>query len=665
MPIHRQTIAGRFRRKWELAASRSLAAVAAAVLVAATAQALRPGPWHASHPRNWVIAVACCLLAVRIIAHARRNAVGWLLLAMGLCAAVTVGCDAVPGVRVAAWVATWSWWPTYALPAVVALVFPTGTLPSRRWWWRCVLACGAAATLLGPVGIGWAAWSAPGSFWDDAVRGTAQRGWPLVVALVGLGALLLGLLGGVAAQVVRWRRAEGGQRRLLVWAAAGTVLMTLAILFELSGAEWAAWAVGAAALPAATLVAVMRYGLYEIDLVIHRSLLYGLLVAILLAVQAVAVMLATRPFPAAADALGTVAVVVTLAPLYRLLRERLGRWLYGDRDNPYAALSRLARSLAHPLPAAEVFPAVARSVAEALKLPYVAVLLDAEPQARPLARYGHSHDRPPLRVPMTYGGTRVGELVVEPRSPDERLGRREQRLLADLATQVAPTARSERLDRDLRRVRARLAHAREEERREIRRDLHDGIRSGLAGIGLQLDSARQHVRDGQPVLDDLLGRARHNLTSTLCAIDQVVAGRLQPADLEHGLVEALRRRPTADARDAGVSVELTTEGDLGRLPEAVEAAAYWVASEALTNVVRHSRADSCHIRLSRTSALDLEIVDDGIGLPDVRPAHDGGLLLMAERCTELGGEFTIARIGLRGTRVNARFPLDSEDNHLS
>ena len=659
MPVRPMVTARRYWPKRELAVSRSLAAVAVAFMAAATVAAILPGPWHASHPRNWFIAVVCGLLGVRIIAHARRNSVGWLLLVVGVCAAVTVGCEAWSALRPAAWVATWMWWPTYALLPVVALVFPTGSLPSRRWWWWALLYCGVTATVLGPVGIGWASWSAPGDFWHNAVEGSAPRGLPVTIALLGLGGALLSLLGGIAALLLRWHRAEGDQRRLLVWAIAGAVLTAFAVGFEMSGGdEGAAWAVGAAVLPAATVIAIMRYGLYEIELVIHRSLLYGLLVLVLMAVHAAVATAATIPFPAQADTLATVVVIAALTPLYRFLHARLNQWLYGDTDNPYVVLSRLAESLAAPPTHAGAFAAVARSAAVALKLPYVAVLLDSAPDPQVLAEYGRRRTRSPLEFPMTHRGVRVGVLVAQSRSPEENLSRRERRLLEDLARQVAPTAMSERLDQDLRRVRVRLAQAREEERRQIRRELHDGIRSGLAGIGLQIDSARDQLDGTMCAPDELLGRARHNVNVTLEAVRQVVAGRLEPAGLDRGLVEALRQRTRACAEDAGIAIELDADDDLGPLTQAVEVAAYWVTVEALANVRRHSRAGSCRVGLHRTTHLELEITDDGRGLPVTPSKHDGGLLMMRERCVELDGDFSITRLEPNGTRIHVRFPLD-------
>ncbi len=211
-----QTTTGNPRVTKEVLVSRLLAAVSAACLLAVTAaHLLGHDPVRLSHPRNWLMAVVCCLLGLRIIAHASRNITGWLILAMGVCSALAVGMQGWATQPVSSWLGTWVWWPSYALLPMTILFFPTGRLPSPRWRWLVVVI--AVGVLLPMVGFGWASWATPATFWDDAVSGSATRGLPLLIAVAGLVLLVVGLLGSLCSLVARWRRALSTERRLLVW----------------------------------------------------------------------------------------------------------------------------------------------------------------------------------------------------------------------------------------------------------------------------------------------------------------------------------------------------------------------------------------------------------------------------------------------------------------
>jgi two-component system, NarL family, sensor kinase len=378
----------------EVLISRLLALVAVVCLVTAATQLFDPGAALGAHLRHWVAAVACTLLGLRIVAHTPRNALGWLILVMGLCSALTVGTQALSAWFVPAWLSTWLWWPSYALLPVVALLFPNGRLTSVRW--RPVLVIAALGLVLPMIGIGWASWSSPATFWGDVVKGAAKGGPPVIVTVVGICCLFASLLGSLLSLLVRWLRAARGERRLLVWSVFCTALLTPALFLEMVGAGtfWGAWVVAAAAFPVATLIAILWYGLYDIDLLVHRSVLFGLLTVILTGAYSVTVLFFTSASPPG-HAVGTVAVVLLLAPLHRRLRAWLDRWLFGDRADPYRALSRLGEQLENLLQPEEVFRAIARCVGSALRLPYVAVQVDTRTE-RLLATSGVSRQWPQL-----------------------------------------------------------------------------------------------------------------------------------------------------------------------------------------------------------------------------------------------------------------------------
>ena len=474
----------------EIVVSRLLGGVAAGCLLAGIVDAALPGGPAAAHAENWVIAIACSLLGLRVIGYAPHNTVGWLLLAMGVCAAVIVGAE-VWSVPLVAWVGIWVGQFAFTLVPVLALVFPTGR-PISGWWWP-VLGVSVVGAVMVSIGLGWATWSAPTTFWDRVGEGAGPTRGPLHLIKIGLVGVQISLFAAVVSQLLRWWRASGNQRWLMAWAIICTVFLIVADTQGAPGSLSWAWVVSATALPAAAVIAITRYGLYDIDLLIHRSVLHALLAVLLIALYAGVVLVASESFPdrgVAVHAVGIVVTVLAVAPLRQVLQSRLDRWLYGDRARPYDVLSRLGQRLEHLHAPAEVFPTIAAGVADALKLPYVAVHLGSGADARAFAEHGRSRGWPQTRISMTHRGVVVGELVAEARSPEERFGHREHRLLTDLARQAAPVAQAVQLTQDLQQARERLVRSREEERLRIRRDLHDGIGPSMTGVRMQVAAAR-------------------------------------------------------------------------------------------------------------------------------------------------------------------------------
>jgi two-component system NarL family sensor kinase len=630
----------------ELLVSRLLAVVAAACLViAAATQLLDLGSGPAAHLRHWVVAVACTVLGVRIVAYAPRNAVGWLILVVGLCSALTVGTQAMSVWFLPAWVSTWSWWPSYALLPVLALVFPDGRLTSARW--RPVLVVAAIGLVLPMIGIGWGSWSSPVTFWDAAVAGTATGGLPVVVTVIGIGCLFAGLVGSLVSLLIRWLRAARDERRLLVWSVGCTALLTPTLALEMAGPGtlWVAWTVVAAAFPVATLIAILRFGLYDIDLLVHRSVLFGLLTIILAGAYTVTVMVFTAP-PTPGDVIGTTAVVLLLAPLHRRLRTQLDRWLYGDSADPYRALSRLGEQLENLLQPDEVFRTIARSIGNALKLPYVAVRVDSL-----LATSGASRQWPQLTFPLRYNGDDMGALVVEARAPEEGFRRSERRLLVVLARQTAFAARSAQLAKELQRV----GEEHVEDLVYITGEVHDNVAPGVAAVRLQIDALRRTLASADIHLGRKLGQIVEDLTNVLGEIRHVVRS-VRPHGLHAGLVETVRRR-AAKFTSEDLTVTITPVGMLNRLPANVEDEAYRIVSAALSNVAEHAGASACEVRLLRSAdRLEIDIIDDGAGIPsDAVPGV--GLESMRRRCEKRGGSFRIERLR-KGTRIVAILPVD-------
>ncbi|GGN16614.1 hypothetical protein GCM10011609_66810 [Lentzea pudingi] len=622
-------LAQRLTRR-EVSLARVIGALVAACVLFAVVHTAVTGA--VSHPRNWLVAFACTLLGVRVIGHVRRSAVGWLLLTMGVFGGVAVAIAGQPEDHPARWVEAWVWWPTYALLPAVALVFPNGKPLSNRWW----IAIGASlfSVVAGTIGIAWASWGDPTSFWQSSGGGLAKTITMVAVLLAGLS-----VLAAVVSLALRWRRAEGDERRSLVWAFALLTLAVVATVVETTDGH-VAWIVGVLAFPAAAVIAIVRYGLYDISLLIHRSLLYGSLTVVLLLVYLGVMVGAGELLTDDTEVIGVVAAGLAFAPIRSWLQRKLDRWLYGQRSDPYATLSMLSEKLER---SQDVLPTVAQTVAESLKLPYVAIRGGSV-----LAEHGRSRGWPQLRFPMTYRGSVVGDLVVEPRAPDERLSDRELNLLVDLARSTAPAAQSIKLTADLQLARERLVRAREEERLRLRRDLHDGVGPALVGIRLQLKALRRSLGD---VLDPVLA----DVDTTAVEVRSLVDG-LRPPILDQGLALAVRDEAARFNGDLRVEVEAEPiEG----LSAAVEVAAYRIVAEALTNTARHSGASTCVITVRADGDLVVEIVDDGRGVAaDSKPGV--GLDSMRERCAELGGSCTVGPAEPHGTRVVARIPLEAQ-----
>jgi signal transduction histidine kinase len=357
------------------------------------------------------------------------------------------------------------------------------------------------------------------------------------------------------------------------------------------------------------------------------------------------------PVQVIATALGAAA----LFPLRDRVQRRVDRLFYGDRGVPYEALARLGRRVEEAADPETALSSVVKTIADSLRLPYAALELRLGDGWSPAAAYGEV----PAQVvafPLTFQRETVGRLLVGTRSRGEQLGPDDERLLADLARQAGPAAHAVSLRRALDVSRAGLVTAREEERRRLRRDLHDGLGPTLAGLTLGLDTARARSAS-QPELQELLGKLKAETQRAVADVRRIVYGLRPPTLDEFGLVGSLREevgRLQYEAPSLTVSLDASAD-DLADLPAAVEVACYRIVTEALTNVTRHAHATQCSVRLRLNHGLDVKICDDGVGLPEGWRAGVG-IASMRERVTELGGDLVIEPNLPHGTRINAHLP---------
>ena len=543
----------------------------------------------------------------------------------------------------------------WAAGLTFALLFPRPRLGTWSRWAR-------AALFAAPVWITavWAAVAALGSSNGLEWTGRLIAGGAVVVIMTQLAL--------AATSVSQLRRAADAlERQQMRWLTGGAVL---AISVGLAG--WlipqvllgeglpTAW-IGLAGLPFVfgLGVALLRFRLFDLDVILNRGLVYGLLTAsvvtvYLFVVTAVAeLMRGSSTTPAAVVATAVVAVAIN--PLRVVLQRIVDRMMYGDRRDPYSALSRLGRRLDDAGDSDQLLSAVAGDIADALRVPYVAIEL--EPSGRPVEvgrRPSWLTDDRVVERPLVDRGERIGRLLVGQRAPTEPFSRSDQRLLDDLARRVGAGARELTLRLDLQHSRERLVLAREEERRRLRRALHDEVGPAIAGLGLRTEAARRLVETDPPGASAALVAVRDGTQGLVADIRRLAYDLRPPALDELGLAGALRQY--ADSVE-GPTITVGAGDDLGELPAAVEAAAYRIVVEAVTNTVRRADATGCSVRLGAVDGwLEVGVVDDGRGLPaDVQAGV--GLSAMRERATELGGTLRVESRAGGGTIVLASLPI--------
>ena len=417
--------------------------------------------------------------------------------------------------------------------------------------------------------------------------------------------------------------------------------------------------------PLAISIAILRVKLFDIDVVIRRSIVYGSLIVCMTSIYVAAIALLTRLFGQgneAAVVAATALVAVLFAPIHQRLRTSISRVLYGQRDDPYAIVARLGERLEETPVSGDVLSGLVATVGDALRLPYVAIELVSADGAETAARRGELVGSP-LVLPLTQQGELIGRLVVAERAPGEGFGRRDRAVLEGLASQIGMAVQAARATLELQRSRERLVAAREEERKRLRRDLHDGLGPALAATALQAQTARRLVTADPGAAATLIGELGEHIREAISDVRNIVHD-LRPASLDQlGLRAAVQeqadrfgRNGSAGAADGSLHVDVKAEGDLEALPAAVEVAAFRIVCEALNNAHRHAGARCCHISLVRDVALELEITDDGHGLPPVY-GPGVGLQSMRQRAEELGGSLLIAPVSSGGTRVVAHLPL--------
>jgi two-component system NarL family sensor kinase len=398
--------------------------------------------------------------------------------------------------------------------------------------------------------------------------------------------------------------------------------------------------------PAAVAVAVLRYRLLDVRLMVSRALLYLLLMIGAIAVyMGLVVLLGPR-----SGALVAVLIALVFDPVRGRLQRVLDHLFYGQRRDPVRALSHLSERLDADT---TTLDNLLTAVREALQLPYAAFRL----RGREVAASGSAAGTLEV-VPLAASGAASGELVIGVRPGQNRLNSQDMHVLSVLAIPLGVALRATMLSEELQLSRERIVAAREEERRRLRRDLHDGLGPTLSGVAYATDAARNLARSDPDTAEDLLIRLRGDIGDAIVEIRRLVEGLRPPALDELGLVGALHREAERlSYQDGGrpLTVSVDAPPDMPELPAAVEVAAYRISAEALNNAAKHSGAEHVRVRITVGEELHIQVHDDGIpGPEDWLPGV--GMSSMSERAAEVGGRCE-ARSSPEGGNVEAVLPL--------
>jgi signal transduction histidine kinase len=416
-------------------------------------------------------------------------------------------------------------------------------------------------------------------------------------------------------------------------------------------------------IPVTIAIAILRYRLFDIDVIINRALVYGSLTALVIGLYVLIVGYLGTWFRTENDLLVSLVATGLVAVLFQPMRDGLqrgvNRLMYGRRDEPVAVLTQLGARLEEAVLPSAILPNLVQTISQSLKLPYVAVSLLISDEFKVQAERGQPYG--PLETfPLIYQGQTIGQLLVSRRSPAEDLNPADHFLLTNIARQAGVVAHSVRLTSALQQSRQQLVTAREEERRRLRRDLHDGLGPQLASQTLTIDAIGKLMQQDKDKARDLLDHLKVQSQAAIQDIRRLVYDLRPPALDELGLTGALQEGVRQFGRVETCVEIIAAPPPLPALPAAAEVAAYRIALEALTNVIRHAQAKHCTVAFTLEGHhLNLVITDDGKGYPDGF-RFGVGLNSMRERAEELGGTIRFENQPAGGAAVQVRLPLPGD-----
>ena len=635
--------------------------------------------WDVAEISQMLVAAVTCVVGFVIASRRPENPIGWLALAAGALLAVSfVSHDyaarallAGPGSLPGGHLAMWLFWVTGFLPwsclGFALLLFPDGRLPSPGWrpvaWFVTVIFAWSNVTATVGATL---VWSHPFDslyqvYTPDSL--TWLR-FPLPTAL----ALC------VLAVIVRFARSAGEERLQLTWFALATAVLGVTVVARIladSAGTTIAMDVAVICLEAALAIAVLKYRLYGIDIVISKALQYGALAAFITAVYAAVVVgvgaAVGNTRSVYLSALAAAIVAVAFQPVRQRAAVLANRLVYGRRATPYQVLSQFAHRIGGTYADEDVLPQMARMVAAGTGARQVVVWLRVGGELRPGAATGDPGPElvsvpvdgdvlPPLpdaetRVPIRYQGELLGALAIAmPR--DEPLRPASAQLVADVAAQAGPVLSNAGLISELRASRQRLVTAGDEARRRLERNLHDGAQQDLVALAIKLkiagDACGERVTEARELLEEL----QADTAAALENLRTLARGIYPPLLADLGLAAALN----GQAKKSALPVTVQADG-LGRFPEDTEAAVYFCCLEALQNTAKYAGATQAAIALrAQRETLTFTVSDDGAGFETERTPLGAGLRNMADRLAALGGRLEVTSAPGQGTTITGHLP---------
>jgi len=635
--------------------------------------------WHFSHVLSVVVDLGIPVIGFVIASRRPGNRIGWLALAAGLALGVSVFSQAyglrallaapgsLPAGLAAMWLSNWTFLIPVGLLAFLLLLFPTGELRSPRWrpaaWFvGGVFALSTVAVLVGAT----CTWSHPfsGTFSQQVTP-------PVLAALLIL--LPAALVTSVVAVVVRFARSTGEERLQLKWFAAAAVLVIATFVANILTNSAAAVVVNDLAflcLYAAIVIAVLKYRLYEIDIVISKTVLYGSLAVFITAVYAALVAgvgtLVGNRHSVVLSVLAAVVVAVAFQPARQWAGRLANRVVYGQRATPYQVLSDFARRIGGTYASEDVLPQMAHIVAAGTGAERVVVWLrvadelrpeassDGSPLAAPLPVAGQEMPALPdtdLDVPVVHQGVLLGAISIKmPRNEPLRPAGRQ--LVADVASQAGLVLANTGLIEDLRASRQRLVTAQDEARRRLERNLHDGAQQDLVALAIKAQLADATIDQDPVQAKQIVGEIKTGAADALENLRSLARGIYPPLLADLGLPAAL----SAQASKSPLPVTVDADG-IGRFGQDVEAAVYFCCLEALQNTAKYAHATQARVCLhAQNGSLGFTVSDDGTGYDARHIPMGSGLRNMADRLAALGGRLDVQSAPGHGTTVTGYLP---------
>jgi signal transduction histidine kinase len=623
-----------------------------------------------------------------------RNPIGWIFCGLGLLAGILAftseyarwAIDArhgiPPGGVYAAWLVEWIWIPLITGLAVVAGIFPDGRFLTRGWrraMWAAIAISlvPTALTAVIPRLTVYAGVNNPVGVGGRGVRAAAVASTTLMVPVVVVGA---------AAIVRRFRRSRGEERLQLKWLTLSTILV--AAMFAVYGVlvifqgtvspegPRLTWLedltiLAFLAVPVSVAFGVLKYRLYDIDIVINKAVVYGAIAVFITAVYLLVVIgvgsligYASNPV---LSAIAAAIIALAFQPARRGAQRLANRFVYGRRSTPYEVLSQLSSRFANAYSLDDALPRLAHVSADAVGAERATVWLRADGTLRPTASWPTDGAIAPLPMPghglPSFGPRETGFAVRHQGDPlgavsvvmpaNEPLGPAQRKLLEDVAAQTGLVLRNVGLLEDLRASRRRLVAAQDAERRRLERNIHDGAQQQLVALQVKQHLAEGMIERAPGKARELMRQLQGDTAQALEDLRDLARGIYPPLLADKGLETALE----SQARKSPVPV--TVESDsLGRYAQVVEAAVYFCALEALNNLAKYARASTATVSLSQVDGmLTFEVADDGVGFELASATGGTGLQGMADRLEAIGGMLEVDSAVGSGTIVRGRVPI--------